>query len=62
MIPFRRIAHTHLTAGVLASAMLFLSAAPARAIVNYDQGSRVVLGVQLLQDASDPTSYYFVPQ
>ena len=39
-----------------------LSATPASALVNYDQGSRVVLGVQLLQDATDPTTYYYVPQ
>lgn len=45
-----------------ASALLLFAAAPASAIVNYDQGARVVAGVQLLQDASDPTAYYYVPQ
>lgn len=62
MIRFRRITRTHRTAGLLASAVLLLTAAPARAIVNYDQGSRVVLGVQLLQDSADPGAYYYVPQ
>lgn len=39
-----------------------LAAMPARALVNYDQGARVIRGVQLLQDASDPSAYYYVPQ
>lgn len=42
---------------VLASAV-----SRAQALVNYDQGARVVKGVQLLQDASDPKAYYYVPQ
>ena len=41
---------------------LLLVAGPAVALVNYDQGARVVRGVQLLQDATDPSSYYYVPQ
>ena len=41
---------------------LMLAAAPALALVNYDQGSRIVHGVQLLQDANDPKAYYYVPQ
>lgn len=44
------------------AALLALSAPPAAALVNYDQGARVVRGVQLLQDATDPTAYYYVPQ
>lgn len=45
-----------------AIAALLLCASPAAGIVNYDQGARVVLGVQLLQDANDPNLYYYVPQ
>jgi hypothetical protein len=49
---------------VLALTILGLSfgAVPARALVNYDKGSRVVKGVQLLQDHDDPTAYYYLPQ
>lgn len=36
--------------------------APATALVHYDQGRRLVHGVQLLQDVDDPTAYYYVPQ
>src|SRR5204863_7222484 len=39
-----------------------LATVPASALVNYDQGARVIRGVQLLQDASDPSAYYYVPQ
>src|SRR5258706_9983697 len=35
---------------------------PGSALVNYDKGSRAVLGVQLLQDSEDPTAYYYLPQ
>lgn len=62
MIRFLRTSHAHHRAGLLAAVLLLTVAAPARAIVNYDQGSRVVLGVQLLQDSGDPTAYYYVPQ
>src|SRR5688572_8577656 len=34
----------------------------ASALVNYDKGSRAVLGVQLLQDSEDPSLYYYLPQ
>jgi len=34
----------------------------ASALVNYDKGSRAVLGVQLLQDSEDPAAYYYLPQ
>jgi hypothetical protein len=37
-------------------------APPAAALVKYDEGRRVIDGVQLLQDASDPTAYYYLPQ
>jgi len=49
---------------LLALTILSLSfgAVPARALVNYDKGSRVVKGVQLLQDHDDPTAYYYLPQ
>jgi hypothetical protein len=33
-----------------------------RALVNYDQGQRQIKGVQLLQDWSDPSAYYYLPQ
>jgi len=39
-----------------------LTALPARALVNYDKGSRIVKGVQLLQDSQDPSAYYYIPQ
>jgi hypothetical protein len=39
-----------------------LLAAPTWALVRYDEGRRVIKGVQLLQDASDPKVYYYVPQ
>jgi hypothetical protein len=41
---------------------LSLLAAPTWALVRYDEGRRVIKGVQLLQDASDPNVYYYVPQ
>lgn len=34
----------------------------AHALVNYDQGQRLIKGVQLLQDFTDPNTYYYVPQ
>lgn len=34
----------------------------AGAIVNYEKGRRIVRGVQLLQDASDPTAFFYLPQ
>ncbi|HZI89952.1 MAG TPA: hypothetical protein VFD83_05840 [Candidatus Polarisedimenticolia bacterium] len=40
----------------------FLGPRPASALVNYDKGSRSILGVQLLQDSEDPTAYYYLPQ
>ena len=33
-----------------------------RALVSYDQGQRQIKGVQLLQDFSDPSAYYYLPQ
>lgn len=47
---------------VCAVAMLCLVAAPASALVHYDQGRRQVNGIQLLQDYSEPNVYYYVPQ
>ena len=32
------------------------------ALVRYDEGRRVIAGVQVLQDASDPKVYFYVPQ
>jgi hypothetical protein len=40
----------------------WLGAGASWALVRYDEGRRVVKGVQLLQDASDPNVYYYVPQ
>jgi hypothetical protein len=37
-------------------------AAPSSALVLYDEGRRVIEGVQLLQDASDPKAFYYLPQ
>lgn len=51
-----------LFAAALLMAGLALAAVPATALVHYDQGARVVRGVQLLQDATDPTAFYYVPQ
>src|SRR5207244_1009000 len=56
------LARTKAPATLLLGTALLLAAAPVSALVNYDQGARVVRGVQLLQDASDPSVYYYVPQ
>jgi len=45
----------------IATLVLVFRATP-QALVNYDTGQRTIDGVQLLQDASDPTAYYYVPQ
>ncbi|NOT33912.1 MAG: hypothetical protein HOP12_07055 [Candidatus Eisenbacteria bacterium] len=37
-------------------------AAPGHALVKYDAGTRSIRGVQLLQDATDPKVYYYLPQ
>ena len=39
-----------------------VTAPPAAALVNFDQGQRTVKGVQLLQDYSDPNAYYYIPK
>ena len=44
------------------TAALLAAAAPVNALVNYDTGQRMIDGVQLLQSASDPLAYYYVPQ
>ena len=44
------------------AAALLLAALPAAALVNFDQGQRLVHGVQLLQDYNDPKAFYYVPQ
>ena len=48
--------------GFAALLALALSVASADAQVNYDTGRRIIDGVQLLQDASDATAYYYIPQ
>jgi hypothetical protein len=40
----------------------WLIAAPSAALVKYDEGRRTIDGIQLLQDATDPTAYYYVPK
>lgn len=47
---------------VMAVIVVCLLAVPADALVKFDEGRRIVDGVQLLQDASDPTAYYYLPQ
>jgi hypothetical protein len=37
-------------------------ATPAAALVKYDEGGLIIEGVQLLQDANDANSYYYLPQ
>jgi hypothetical protein len=41
---------------------LVAAATPTQALVNYDTGQRMIDGIQLLQDASDPSAYYYIPQ
>jgi hypothetical protein len=41
---------------------VFVSTARSEALVNYDTGQRIIDGIQLLQDASDPSAYYYIPQ
>jgi hypothetical protein len=48
--------------GAALFASLSLLAMPSSALVHYDQGRRLVKGIQLLQDADDPSDYYYVPQ
>ena len=45
-----------------ALALVTLSALSASAVVRYDEGNRTIDGVQLLQDASDPKAFYYLPQ
>jgi hypothetical protein len=47
--------------GIVLTLVLAMTATP-DALVNYDSGQRIIDGVQLLQDASDPTAYYYIPQ
>jgi hypothetical protein len=43
-------------------AAIVAAATPTHALVNYDTGRRTIDGIQLLQDASDPSAYYYIPQ
>ncbi len=54
----RRVERVVAIAGGIALAL----AAVATALVNYDEGQRMIRGVQLLQDNSDPNAFYYVPQ
>ncbi len=49
------------SAGIVLGFLLVMTAAP-QALVNYDTGQRIIDGIQLLQDASDPSAYYYIPQ
>lgn len=42
--------------------LLCLVSAYAAAVVKYDEGRRMINGIQLLQDASDAGAFYYVPQ
>lgn len=44
------------------AAGLALAAAEAGALVHYDEGRRIIDGVQLLQDTQDPKAFYYLPQ
>lgn len=53
----------HNLIGRLLLAFAILSApVAADALVNFDEGQRMVKGIQLLQDASDPNAYYYLPK
>jgi hypothetical protein len=57
----RAAAQPAIRAGVLLALVLWLGVAP-QALVNYESGQRLIDGIQLLQDASDPTAYYYIPR
>jgi hypothetical protein len=60
---FKNDRFRQLARGAVAVALaLALTASRGEALVNYDTGQRIIDGIQLLQDASDPTAYYYVPQ
>src|SRR5262245_11556409 len=46
------------------AALLFFLALPSAtlAVVRYDEGNRLIDGVQLLQDSTDPKVFYYLPQ
>ena len=46
----------------LAALLGLALATPAGALVKYDEGGLIIDGVQLLQDANDELSYYYLPQ
>jgi hypothetical protein len=51
-------------AGILLPLLVLLAVAlarPAAALVRMDEGRRQIKGIQLLQDYSDPKTYYYVP-
>jgi hypothetical protein len=48
-------------AGLVLMFVCLWSAAP-QALVNYDSGQRIIDGVQLLQDATDQSAYFYIPQ
>ncbi len=52
----------HWIVRVALAAVIVARSAPGEALVNYDTGQRMIDGIQLLQDAADPTAYYYVPQ
>jgi len=44
------------------SFFLFFFVKPAFGLVKYDEGAIMIMGIQLLQDASDNNAYYYLPQ
>jgi len=42
--------------------LIFMLSSPVSALVNYDEGQRMVKGIQLLQDVNDPSAFYYIPQ
>lgn len=47
---------------LLAAATVLCAAPAAEGQVHYDQGRRMIMGIQLLQDSQDSLAYYYVPR
>jgi hypothetical protein len=50
------------SARIIVFLFALFACAAAHAVVRYDEGNRVIEGVQVLQDADDPRVYYYLPQ
>lgn len=57
-----RMDHTARTAAMALFAACLIHAGSAEAQVHYDQGRRMIQGIQLLQDSRDSLAYYYVPR